>query len=383
MEYDIIIVGAGPAGISTALHLMKISPELAKRTLVLESQHHPRPKLCAGGVLQDGKYILKRLGLDMAEVPRLNASEAHFLFKGRGFCIKRHPESFYIVRREEFDSWLVQKARNKGIIVQEDTKVLNILPTSDGMKVITDKGECDARAVVGADGSNSIVRRSLIGKDNSASSMALEMHLHNEPSGKIDFKNEDCAYFDFSYIVDDLQGYIWDFPLRSQGKNARNRGIFCARVVRTQRALPNLKNMLRTALTAESIKLDKYQLKGHPIRSFDPKTRFSVNRAIFTGDAAGVDPIYGEGISFALGYGELAAQELKEAFDKAEFPFSGYRKRILNHPMGKCLRLRLITAKILYYFRKPWIQKFFWWRLGFLLKWYIESFLIDWAKRES
>jgi len=51
MLHDLIIVGAGPAGLSTAIHLQHIVPELAKRTLIIEKARHPRPKLCAGGLL--------------------------------------------------------------------------------------------------------------------------------------------------------------------------------------------------------------------------------------------------------------------------------------------------------------------------------------------
>ncbi len=51
--------------------------------------------------------------------------------------------------------------------------------------------------------------------------------------------------------------------------------------------------------------------------------------------------------------------------------------------MGKCLKRRLWVARMLYLFHSKAIQRFLWWRLGFLLKWYIENFLIDWAKRKG
>ncbi len=64
-HYDVIIVGAGPARISTALHLTQIAPELISHTLILEKSAHPRPKLCGSGVLQDAEFILHQLGLDI------------------------------------------------------------------------------------------------------------------------------------------------------------------------------------------------------------------------------------------------------------------------------------------------------------------------------
>ncbi len=47
----IIIVGSGPAGAATALALHRLDPALAQEVLVLEKGHHPRPKVCAGGLI--------------------------------------------------------------------------------------------------------------------------------------------------------------------------------------------------------------------------------------------------------------------------------------------------------------------------------------------
>ena len=58
VDHDILIIGAGPAGLSTALHLAQLAPELVGRTLILEKAHHPRPKLCGGGLLPYVEVIL-------------------------------------------------------------------------------------------------------------------------------------------------------------------------------------------------------------------------------------------------------------------------------------------------------------------------------------
>ncbi|HAE59110.1 MAG TPA: hypothetical protein DCG54_06275, partial [Anaerolineae bacterium] len=86
-HYDIIIVGAGPAGISVALHLAQIIPGIEKRTLILEKAHHPRHKLCGGGLLPDGEIVLRQLGLDISEIAHVNAPFAHFDFAGQGLAM--------------------------------------------------------------------------------------------------------------------------------------------------------------------------------------------------------------------------------------------------------------------------------------------------------
>jgi ribulose 1,5-bisphosphate synthetase/thiazole synthase len=79
-HYEVIIVGAGPAGLSTALHLQQMAPELAERTLILEKARHPRTKLCGGGVTPDAERVLGRLGLDVTEVPTRRPGECAFSF---------------------------------------------------------------------------------------------------------------------------------------------------------------------------------------------------------------------------------------------------------------------------------------------------------------
>jgi len=56
MQKDILIIGGGPSGLSTALHLAQIAPHLTDRILILEKAHYPRHKLCAGGLPAQGIF---------------------------------------------------------------------------------------------------------------------------------------------------------------------------------------------------------------------------------------------------------------------------------------------------------------------------------------
>ncbi len=160
MDYDILILGGGPAGLSTALHLQKLAPHLTDRILLLEKEHYPRPKLCAGGLVADAEAILEGLGLDVCEVPHVDADTAHFDFGGKGFSVSvpdRH--TLRIVRRDEFDAWLAGKARKQGLEIRENVTVKDVVPDEKGVTVITNQGNFYAQAVVGADGSNGVTRR--------------------------------------------------------------------------------------------------------------------------------------------------------------------------------------------------------------------------------
>jgi flavin-dependent dehydrogenase len=107
-------------------------------------------------------------------------------------------------------------------------------------------------------------------------------------------------------------------------------------------------------------KLEDYPLKGHPIHWFDPQGMFSRPRLLLVGDAAGVDPLLGEGISFALAYGEVAAAAISEAFARQEFSFAGYRSRIVAHRILSHLPMRARLARLAYRFNYPWLVRLFW-----------------------
>src|ERR1700681_1562548 len=68
-ECDVLIAGAGPAGLATALYLLKRRPELAGRIVAIEKSAHPRFKVCAGGLIPKTMLALKELGIALDGTP--------------------------------------------------------------------------------------------------------------------------------------------------------------------------------------------------------------------------------------------------------------------------------------------------------------------------
>ena len=117
-----------------------------------------------------------------------------------------------------------------------------------------------------------------------------------------------------------VPGYVWSFPTQVQRRPMRTQSIFDSRV-RAQAPRASLAATLREAVTRLDVVLDHHEVAAHPLRWLHPRVLFSAPRVLLVGDAAGADPLLGEGISFALGYGDVAARGLRDAFAHGDFSF--------------------------------------------------------------
>ncbi len=385
MTYDVIIVGAGPAGLSTALHLAQLDPELATRILVLEKARHPRFKLCGGGLVVDAESILARLGLDAGEVPHTDAEAIHFDFEGRGLKIRvPKSHSLRVIRRDEFDAWLAKKAKSKGIEIREGVTVKTVVPGDGGVQVETDAGTFQARAVVGADGSNGVVRRCVLPDVPLRTARVLEVLTppvsdEGPRCARASHRRQD-AYFDFFCVPGGIAGYVWDFPTQVNGRAMQCWGVYDCNLLAGEDR-PPLREPLAEEMERHGFHLADYELKGCPIRWFDPLSRFAVPGVLLVGDAAGADPMLGEGISMALGYGRLAALSLHRAFLLKDYSFLDYRRRILLSPLGRALTARAVIAQLSYHLRWRWFQRLVWRHLKGLVSAIAWLFVINWARR--
>jgi flavin-dependent dehydrogenase len=382
-HYDVIIVGAGPAGVSTALHLAQCAPELIGRTLILEKARHPRHKLCGGGILPDGEVVLQNLGLDITEIPHCDVGWAHFDYRGKGMVMRarwRGAFAFRTVRRREFDAWLAGKARERGFLFHENTTVKALTVAGSGVVLETDQGEYHASVVVGADGSNSVVRRAVVPSEKIHTARLLEVVTEPKPDQSPNVQAD--AYFDFVVLPQGILGYVWDFPAVENGRPIRVRGAYDSNIHPVPPKV-KLREALNEELRRHGCNLEDYELAGFPIRWFDARSRFSAPRVLLAGDAAGADALVGEGISIALGYGALAAQAIRQAFAKEDFSFCHYKASVLRSRLGRALRRRTALAKFAYSLRLGWVQVVLWRVLGRAVEWLVRLFvMIGWARRQ-
>jgi len=364
----LIIVGSGPAGTATALFLHQQSPQLAGETVLLEKARHPRPKVCAGGLIPHTLACLRELDVPLS-VPHAVVRRARVDVPGRtvdyeegwrrsattqpgacGATEHRAPsELCRVVRRDAFDHSLVLACRQRGIEVREEEKLLGLWREADGVRVETTRGSYHAGVVIGADGSGSLVGRQLVLRQRECVGKAVMCDVPVAASRWDGFAAE---RYDFSFagVPQGLRGYAWAFPCLIDATPHVNVGVYSVEASGTG---PLLRRLLHEYL--ERLEAPVLPLQSFPIRWAGRGARIAAPHVLLAGDAAGVDPLMGEGISFAFEYGRRAAAAASRALTHAAtasdpFGFRDYEAAVTTSWMGKKLR-RLELGTHLFYGR--------------------------------
>ena len=367
-DFDVAIVGSGPAGCATALHLSSIVPRRSNNGIILIEKHsHPREKLCGGALSHLALHQLKRLGLCWKEIPSFSVRNSVFRMGNRCLIVNGDPAGA-IIRRNEFDAWLANQCKARGVLLLQNEELLDAKRERGWVGLQTTNQKFRARVVVGADGVSSVVRRKLVpridGMHRKEKSVCrlLEILTRSRDVGSTFSRNG--MLVDFTPCLEGIPGYYWRFPSYINETPYLNRGIFDSRFFASGKQ-QTLKKCFEKELRGRGVRNSECdQLEGGVLRCFDPHQMFSWDNALLVGDAAGADPFIGEGISFALAYGEVAAKEISEAFLKKNFSFSTYRSRVMQNPVLTQLRARTRFAS-LFYRRHPIVLRQSWKLLEF------------------
>ncbi len=346
IEKELVIVGGGPAGLSTALHLHAIAPRLAARTVVLEAERYPREKICAGGIGARGLAVLEKLGIapDVPMVPL----DAVAIRLATQTLVTRVENCGVVVRRVEFDHALAKATTARGLEVRDGVAVTAIEVHPDHVVVTTSTGETyRAKAVIGADGVSGIVRRATGFARQELRAQVCEL---DTPAVAVD-QPRDTVVFDFT--MRDLQGYAWDFPTIVAGQPLMCRGAYVIHNL----AADSPRARIASYLAERGLDVASYKLKQYAERGFEPGEPIARPRVLLVGEAAGIDIATGEGIAQAIEYGGSAAAYLARAHERDDFGFASWRRYVDRHHIGWSLRIRHLCYRAFYGHRRDSMER--------------------------
>jgi geranylgeranyl reductase family protein len=332
--HDVVIVGASVAGASTAIHLSRAGI----RVLLIDRETFPRSKVCGEGIFPKGVDELAALGVLEGLVDRARVLKSLCFEMNAEICeapLSPSGRPGLGVQRRILDQVLLEQATRAGAEIRLGVRAEGLIRDADGRfaGISTGRGEAKARAIVGADGLGSMLRRRA-GLDvwRKAARYGVSAHLSLDEWGdtiSVQFRTDHELY------------------LTPVGKNLTNVALLLS-AERARRMSGDLKGAFeryvggKPGLTRLAF-VDAPRMMGpFPVES----RRLFQGNLVLVGDAAGFyDPITGEGISTALTSASLAAKALEGflAHGTPE-PFERYEREARRIARPSRLMAKLILA---------------------------------------
>jgi len=315
-RFDTIVVGAGPAGSTTAYRLASAGASV----LLLDRARFPRDKPCGGGLT--GR-ALQLLPVPIDPVVEHAADRFELRFRYRSAFVRSSPEPLVLLtQRKRLDAYLAEQAAAAGADFRDGTRVEGIVATGSGFELTVDGRPAWAETLIGADGANGFTARALGLAADVDHGVALE--------GNVRYGVADEARF-AGRLVCELGvvpgGYGWVFP---KGDHV-NVGIGG-----WKSEGPRLRELLRQLCEAHGLPFERVEsLRGHRLPMRTAASRLAAGRAALVGDAAGlVDPLSGDGLYEAFLSSKLVSRAVLDLLEGRTSTLEGYHEELTRMLAG-------------------------------------------------
>ena len=348
-RYDLVVVGAGPGGSSAAYYAARAG----LRTLLVDRQEFPRDKTCGDGLMPHAASEVALVGLgDWLDEPHHGRFTGFSMYTQTAFLRQGVPPSLhgprgYVIRREETDAKLLERAQAAGARFRSGVRATDLLrsPAGDVTGIAAVKGGEELRVsaplVVVADGVGGFAGKGMKAHQNA---VARRQYFRG-----VDGPNKEDLHV---FITEDMNshgaGYGWVFYFGDGSANV-GAGVSTRALARTGR---NLKDFYDRFLEEPQLVgwLENAEPEG-PAKSWSLKmgmwgAKRYAQGVLTVGDAGSmIHPISGEGVGYAMESGRLAATWAHQAHSRGDFSastLSGYeaqlrRQRAREHLSGQAL----------------------------------------------
>lgn len=342
--HDLLVIGGGPAGATCA----RRAAEKGLDVVLIEKTTHPREKPCGGAL---SPRVIDLLDFDISHLFQREYHGARIhTSTGRQTILTRDGLKGYLIQRREFDDFLLKKAEEAGVEIIQGTEVVAIEQLRKGIRALGVGESYKAHLLIGADGVNGITSKHLKIRDRwdpESVAVCIKAEIPMD-SSEIEQMMTSEAYQNPSvlelYFGMVEWGYGWCFPLR----DALNIGIGC-RMDKSQDLRERWKRFISYIETTKGRKLKIVGETSARVPFGGTIERYVARRSMLVGDAAGlVSPVSGEGLSYAIESGILAANVAFNAVkNRSAAHITEYEQRLKQGILRELKEMRYL-AGILY-----------------------------------